>query len=73
MKEALLENDSSKHDQFIEKSMIGSFHEKFGAMVGMMYLAKQWMKHGDRSVKNLFDEGHQKFLDSILESTTNNS
>lgn len=73
MKEAQLETDSVKQDEFIEKSMTGNYYEKFGAMIGMIYLANQWMKHGDRSLKNIFEEGHRNFLDAILEDTAKSS
>lgn len=61
MKNALLEEDTLKQKEYIQKSMAGSYYEKFGAMVGMLYLAHEWIKNGNYGLKRVFDEGYHGF------------
>ncbi len=66
MKNALLEEDTSKQKQYIQTSMAGSYYEKFGAMVGMLYLANEWLKNGNLGLKKIFDEGYCNFSSKVI-------
>lgn len=66
MRKALSETDPSKQDQFVEDAMIGQFHEKFGAMVGMISLGNLWANQGKEELENSFNQGYKNFLTRVL-------
>ncbi|WIV11548.1 hypothetical protein [Proteiniborus sp. MB09-C3] len=68
MKNALLEEDTSKQKQYIQASTMGSYYERFGAMVGMLYLANEWLKNGNLGLKKIFDEGYRKFASKAIKN-----
>lgn len=68
MKKALLEEDTSKQKQYIQASMAGAYYEKFGAMVGMLYLASEWLKKGNLGLKKIFDEGYYNFASKAIKN-----
>lgn len=68
MKNALLEEDTSKQKQYIQTSMMGSYYEKFGVMVGMLYLANEWLKSGNLGLKTIFDEGYRNFASKAIKN-----
>lgn len=68
LKNALLEEDTSKQKQYIHAAMAGSYYEKFGAMVGMLYLANEWLKNGNLGVKRIFDEEYHNFASKAIKN-----
>lgn len=67
MKRAILEEDTSKQKQYIQASNTGSYYEeKFGAMVGMLYLADVWLNNGIIGLKKIFDEGYSNFVSKAI-------
>lgn len=69
MKEALLEEDIDKQKQYIQGSMSGSYYGKFGAMLGMLYLANIWLEHGNIGIKKVFYEGYSSFASKVINET----
>lgn len=68
MKAALLEKNPSKQKKYIQESMVGSYYGKFGAMVGMLYLAGLWLRNGNLGLKNAFDEGYLGFASKAIKN-----
>ena len=71
MENALLEENPSKQEQYIQTSMAGSYYDKFGAMVGMLYLANEWLKSGNFRLKEIFDEGCYDFASKVIKDYKN--
>lgn len=68
MKNALIEEDTCKQKQYIQASMVGHYYEKFGAMIGMLYLANEWLKYGSLKLKKVFDEGYSNFASKAIKN-----
>lgn len=68
LKAAILEKEVSKQKQFIQESTSGSYYEKFGAIVGMLYLANEWGKNGNLGLKKIFDEGYYNFASKAIKN-----
>lgn len=68
MKNALIEEDTCKQKQYIQASMAGHYYEKFGAMIGMLYLANEWLKYGNLKLKKVFDEGYSNFASKAIKN-----
>ena len=68
MRLAMREEDPAAQAEFVESSMTGKFDEKFGAMLGMLYLAQEWIKRGNLGLNELFQRGYEGFLSRILKS-----
>ena len=58
MREALAETDTKRQEQFLYESICGMYYEKFACMCGMLYLARQWEKHGIPGLKTAFSDYH---------------
>lgn len=67
MEGALMEKDQDKQEEFIQASMTGAYQDKFGAMLGMIYLARQWTDHGNKGLVVLLQEGYKGFLSRVME------
>lgn len=72
MKNALIEEDTCKQKQYIQASMAGHYYEKFGAMIGMLYLANEWLKYGNLKLKKVFDEGYSNFASKAIKNISLN-
>lgn len=68
LKIAILEEEVLKQKQFIKESTSGSYYEKFGAIVGMLYLANEWEKNGNFGLKKIFDEGYYNFASKAIKN-----
>ncbi len=66
MRLALMEEDRNRQEEYIEYSMTGRYEDKFGAMMGMLYLAQEWINSGNSGLKVLFHKGYEGFLVKIL-------
>lgn len=44
----------------------GNYYEKFGAMLGMLYLTGRWLEKGNAGVKEAFDGGWQHFASKAI-------
>ena len=65
MREALAETDTKRQEQFLYESICGMYYEKFACMCGMLYLARQWEKHGITGLKTAFSDYHG-FAEQVL-------
>ena len=65
MREALAETDTKRQEQFLYESICGMYCEKFACMCGMLYLARQWEKHGITGLKTAFSDYHG-FAEQVL-------
>lgn len=72
MIEALGENRPRKQEEFIFAANTGEYYQKFGAMMGMIYLGQQWMESGNLGLKNIFHQGYEGFIPKILKAKARN-
>lgn len=66
MEEALRENRPRKQEEFIFAANTGEYNQKFGAMMGMIYLGQQGMESGNLGLKKIFHQGYERFATRIL-------
>ncbi len=58
---ALGEEDSIQQKKFLQDATMGSYYDKFAAMVGMFYLARQWLAAGNSGLQKVFKGGFVDF------------
>ncbi|MCD8084970.1 MAG: hypothetical protein LUF28_01325 [Clostridiales bacterium] len=58
---ALVEQDTTKQNQFLYEAHYGNYYDKFACMCGMLYLATLWLKGGDVAIKTAMEEGYRDF------------
>lgn len=66
LKSAVLENDTSKQNDYLYTAMFGQYYDKFGCMIGMLYIADIYTSHGKNGLKNEFTLGYKTIISRIL-------
>ncbi|MCD7766874.1 MAG: hypothetical protein LUH53_10260 [Lachnospiraceae bacterium] len=66
LESALIEQDTTKQNQFIYKALYGNYYDKYACMCGMLYLATLWLKGGDIAIKTAMDEGYMDFASKAV-------
>ena len=68
LKEALSEKKPEKQEKYLEEADTGSYFEKYGAMSGLFYFAKNWKQGGTLQLKQMVEHGYKDMVNRILMS-----
>lgn len=59
LKEALSENNIEKQNTYLYDAVFGDYYDKYGGMIGMMYLADIYIETGVQGLVNEFKAGYK--------------